>query len=357
VTIPSPRNPLQHLVIALADAHATAADGGPPAELDVALRLLDSAFSGCPREDLDDYDLANVHLARARLTRLQERDASSPARAALRHARKCGTGGDERRMLVHCLIAAAVAERDQGDYPTARRHLDEAVSIATTELGDSDDATAAAHNALGLWARYRGDTVLARRCYSAALAATDERQDPDAAAAVLHNLASVEHLAGDTTAALDHIDAALTRRRPGTPGHDADLGVRAVILTAMAEFDEARTIFTDLRHRILNRHGSESMELMHLDANRAVLEHSTGHLGTAADLYRSAITTARDRLGAEHPEVGVLEANLAQLALDVGDSESARDHARRASYIFKATATDHLPSAQVAIRILHALTQ
>ena len=346
-----PAPELSRLVDAVgaAQAVATGADATSAAS---ALQELEDAWAQCPAGALDDFDLANVHLSRSTLRQLLDLDHANCLAAALEAARRLGPDVEEQRLLVQVLLETANAARRAGDFDAARPLIDEA--IARADGGEMDEELAQAHNCLGIWARYRGEFALAREAYTTSLRILDRDPNPLERANVLHNLASLEHLDARPGPALELIDTALALRRDDA-AREVDDAVRAAILIDLARYAEAGDLFRSLEERLTRRWGSESGELMHLNANWAVLEHLQGNLAAARDRYAAVIAAAERLNGPGHPDAAVIYANAAHLALTDGDRDTAWAYAQQALHGLEGRATADLPSLRLARQVRDAL--
>jgi tetratricopeptide (TPR) repeat protein len=257
------------------------------------------------------------------------------------------------------LLEAGNLAREAGDFERSRPLLDEAVERARTALGPLDEESARAYNCLGLWGRYRGDLDLARQAYTSALRILEQGPRPQLRANILHNLASLEHLAGHPELALELIDTTLSLRTEDTEadavGREGDDGVRAAILIDLGRYPEAGELFRSLSVRLTRRWGADSTELMHLNANWAVLEQHQGDLVAARTRYADAIAAAERLLGPDSAQPAVIYANAAHLAFTCGDRDTAAAYAHHAVHGLEGWASEELPSLRLARQVLDAL--
>lgn len=335
--------------VGAAQAVATGADATSAAS---ALQELEDAWAQCPAGTLDDFDLANVHLSRSTLRQLLDLDHANCLASALTAARRLGPDVEEQRLLVQVLLEAANAARRAGDFDSARPLIDEAID--RSDGGEMDEELAQAHNCLGIWGRYRGEFALAREAYTTALRILDRDPNPLERANVLHNLASLEHLDARPGPALELIDTALALRRDDA-AREVDDAVRAAILIDLDRYAEAGDLFRSLEIRLTRRWGPDSAELMHLNANWAVLEHLQGDLPAARERYAAAIAAAERLNGPGHPDAAVIYANAAHLALTDGDRDTAWSYAQQALYGLEGRASADLPSLRLAQQVRDAL--
>ena len=163
-----------------------------------ALGVADAELALCP----DGFDAANVELLRGRALRLAGdlAGACTAALAAVALARELRPG-ERERLLVQGLCDAADVERERGRLAPGAAMIEEALGLARAHLGELDPDTASAWNSAGLWRRYRGELGAAQTAYRRTLRVYAHLEDRPGQAAVLHNLASTEHLSGDAAAA------------------------------------------------------------------------------------------------------------------------------------------------------------
>jgi tetratricopeptide (TPR) repeat protein len=261
--------------------------------------------------------------------------------------------GERERLLVQALCDWADFERDRGDLLIGRPLLNEAVDLACAVLGDSDPDTASAWNSLGLWCRYHGDLEAAEAAYSAALTVFTRLGNDEEEATVLHNLASLEHLAGNPSSAEATIRRAMSLRQPGGDEGPGDLGVLAAVLTDLGRYGEAADAYDRIRASLAPI--ATTTETAYLDANRAVLAHRRGDHAEAGVLYQAALDASERAFGPEHPQTGVVLANSAALAADLGQDRVAADLASRAASVLASSVSEEHPSLRLARTLLTSL--
>ena len=343
---------VDRLVAALGVAQAVDS-GADRTSAAVALQELEDAWENCPGDQLDAFDRANIQLSRSMLQRLLDLDASESLDEALQLALQLGPDPEDQRLLIQVLLEAGNSARQAGDFDVARSMIDEAVERAHTALGPLGEETAQAHNCLGMWGRYRGEFELARNAYETALQIAERAPYPQMRANLLHNLASLEHLAGQPELALGLIETGLSLRPNEAAERDADDAVRAAILIDLARYPEADELFRSLATRLSRRWGSDGTEMMHLNANWAVLEQQRGHYAAAQDRYARAITVAEN--GPAGPETAVIYANAAHLAYTCGERDAANYYAQRALLGLEGRVSADLPSLRLVRQVRDAL--
>jgi tetratricopeptide (TPR) repeat protein len=336
----------------LAAAFAAASHGLAMKDVDTvqaALRAADIALADEP----DDFDAANRELVRARTYRLagdRSRTRATLAKA-LEFARRL-PADDGVRLVVQALCDMGDLDRDDGRLESARSALEEAVGLARERLGPNDPDTASAWNSLGMWYRYHGDLPAAASAYRSARSAHELTKDVCGQATVLHNIASLEQLNGRAVDAEATIRRALAPRPLGDPGAAADLGVLAVVMTELGSYEEAARIYGQVR--VLLGTGADPRELAYLDANEAALAHRHGDFDLAKRQYAAALSATESAFGTEHHLVGVVAANAASLAADIGDTFWATALAGEAVDVLNG-ASEQLPSLRLAREILDDL--
>jgi tetratricopeptide (TPR) repeat protein len=343
---------VDRLVAALGAAQSvgTGADRTSAAE---ALQELEDAWGDCPGDELDAFDLANIQLSRSTLRQLLDLDGTECLDDALQLARQLGPDEQDQRLLIQVLLESGNSARQAGDFNGARSMIDEAVQRAHAAVGPLGEETAQAHNCLGMWGRYRGEFELARQAYETALQIADRAPYPQLRANLLHNLASLEHLAGQPELALELIEAGLSLRSEEAAERDADDAVRAAILIDLGRYPEADRLFRALATRLSRRWGSDGTEMMHLNANWAVLEQNRGNFAAARDRYARAITVAEN--GPAGPETAVIYANAAHLAYTCGERDVANRYTQRALLGLEGQVSADLPSLRLVRQVRDAL--
>jgi tetratricopeptide (TPR) repeat protein len=311
------------------------------------LRAADAALAEYP----DRIDATNVELLRGRAYRMAG-DLGAACQSAARAAdlARSLSSGERERPLVQALCDNADFERERGQLLIGRPLLEEALEVAIANLGAADADTAGAWNSLGLWHRYYGDLDAARDAYERALTAYEQIHNAAARAAVLHNMASLEHLEGRPQAAEATIRQAMALRQPGDPELTGDVGVLASVLADLGRCEEAADAY-DQVETALGAHAPVS-EVAFLESNRAVLAHRRGWLREAEDRYLAALEAAERAFGPSHPQAGVVLANLAVMVAQRGDRANAAALAARAMAVLAATVSDQLPSLQLARAVL-----
>jgi tetratricopeptide (TPR) repeat protein len=333
-------------------AAVTALKDGKAGAAGLALDAADAALSAQPSPDA--FDAANVTLCRARALRLGQAPerALEAAVRALSQARQLTDDPDSPRLLVHCLLEVADCHREAAMYAPAGVLLDEALTLARHRLGEDDPDTGSAWNSLGMWLRCRGEGAAATDAYANAQSIYEKAADAAELASVLHNQASIAHLSGHLERAEELMRRALAMRAAATADTTPDDAVLAAILTDQGRFEQAAAIYQRAKAGLARVHGNDSIELTYLMANEAVLAHRRGRLVEATLLYATALTASEAHLGPAHPQTGVVMANSATLAADLGDPQLARQHAERARAILAGTVSDELPSLKLAEQIL-----
>ena len=343
------------LVAALQVAQAVG-PGADHASVAVALQELDVAWKACPADSLDAFDRANIQLSRSTLQQLLDLDGSEAIVEALFLARQLGPEAQDQRLLVQVLLEAGNSARQAGDFDAARSMIDEAIELVQAAPGPLSEEAAQAHNCLGIWGRYRGEFEIARRAYTSALQIAELAPHPQLRPTILHNVASLEHLAGRPELALELIESGLDLRPDDAAERDADDAVRAAILIDLARYPEADALFRSLATRLSRRWGPDGTEMMHLNANWAVLEQHRGNLVTAQKRYAQALDTA-ERLGEQdRPEIAAIYANAAQLALTCGDRDTAAAYTQRALLGLEGRVAEDLPSMRLVRQVQDALS-
>jgi tetratricopeptide (TPR) repeat protein len=334
----------------LAAAHAAAGLAlrwNNPAAALAALGMADAALA----VRSDSFDAANVELLHGRALRLAGdlAGACACAREAVALARGLRPG-ERERLLVQALCDGADFERERGRLAPGRPMIEEALGLARAHLGELDPDTASAWNSAGLWQRYRGELGAAHAAYAHALRAYTHLEDRPGQAAVLHNLASLEHLCSDAVAAEVTIRRAIALRAGGDPALTGDIGVLGTVLADLGRYEEAAQAHGWVRACL--GPVPDPAEMAFLQANEAVLAHRRGDLGDAARRYDAALAATEQTFGPAHPQAGVVLANAAALAADRGQRAVAAALAGRAITVLAGTVSEQLPSLRLARSVL-----
>jgi tetratricopeptide (TPR) repeat protein len=262
-------------------------------------------------------------------------------------------GGSRSRLVVQALVELGDLYVALGDYATAGEFLAEGLRRARAELGEADLDTASVWNSLGMWHRYRGELEKAAAAYARAHQILEYRGASVELASVLHNSASLAHLAGDLATAEAMIHDAI-ELRGGAEGTVEDLGVLAVILADEDRFDEAQAVYDQVRTLLIEERGPGDVELIYLGANEAVLSYRRGDLDEAEHRYVAVIAASEQVLGQDHPHTGEVLANLAALRESAGDPAGAHRDAGRAVAILSPSVDESHPSLRLAEEVFEA---
>lgn len=198
---------------------------------------------------------------------------------------------------IGALAGRGEAARLSGRWPEAEAAYREALALAEQTFGPGSVAAAAVAHNLGVTYKYTGRFEQAAALYHRALAVATEAGDDAFAAVICHNLGGLAHARGahaDGEPWARRAVAIRERSGAGPLALAADRGALAGLLVGLGRHEEAESLLIGCRD------------------------------------------TFTQVLGPEHHEVGVIETNLAALALARGDLEAAEEHARRALAIKRA---------------------
>ncbi len=199
----------------------------------------------------------------------------------------------------------------QGDYPTARARLEEALGLAEASLADDDP----------------------------------ER------AQVLNRLASVESFQGD-------YDQAELRLRQATevliaaygedhPNLGATLHNRGSVLAQQGRLDEARDTFARALAIKEAAYGAGHPELVATRSALGVVQRQLGDFATSRATLEAALAGAEAGFGVDHPRTAAVLQNLADTLVAVGELDAARTAYERVLEIQeRALGADHPETIQ-----------
>lgn len=238
--------------------------------------------------------------------------------------------GPDHPQLANTLHELGNLASAQANYPTARKHFEEALAIFRKVLGSNDQETAATLHHFGVNSFRQGDYPTAQKCLAEALAIYRKVRGNEHAdtASTLHNLGFVAQKQKDYPAARSFYDEALAIRRKVLGSEHADnantlneLGVLAYdqgdYPIAQKHFDEALI----MRRKVLgNEHPSTAATLNNL----GIVAHDQKDYPAARKFYDEALAIRRQVLGAEHAETAATLQKLGSLAIDQWDFATAR---------------------------------
>jgi tetratricopeptide (TPR) repeat protein len=205
-----------------------------------------------------------------------------------------------------------------GDYARAERLALQASRLLEVAGAREDSWLVVALNTLGMAHKYQGNYLEGRRAYLGALALTRRRDDdPQALAALLHNLGGLEHARGRHARAEPFARRALDLRSRllGTEHPDVarDLAALAAIVDGRRRHEEAESM-----HRraieILRRHlGVDHRDVAAALVNLAACLHAQGRDVEAERVAERAVRSSVVGFGAGHPHSRLAAANLAAI--------------------------------------------
>jgi transcriptional regulator with XRE-family HTH domain len=177
-----------------------------------------------------------------------------------------------------------------------------------------------------------GDALSGRAYYSMAVDSAREAEDHQAAATVLGYTAQLAHAEGMTTAALDHLAAALVHAERAPAVGPWLASILASIHTDSGDHTAAADT---LRHTESTAHQRANQQPLLLDYGPAHLAAATGHTQLHAGSYteaRTALTAALDQLPPTARRARILAlADLAMAELHAGNVPDACRHATTAA--------------------------
>lgn len=196
-------------------------------------------------------------------------------------------------------------------YDDSRADLEAAFAVAPSAI-----MRAGASNALGILCKDVGDLEAAGRWYRQALAVAEGTAEQGQLAAILHNLAGLAYARGDYTNGEPHIQRAIYLR--GDPPDDAaallsDRTLLAALLAGARRDHEALPLLEELIDAWTVLRGAEHYEVGHCRHHLGLLLIRAGNTHRARAELDVAHGTLRRVLGADHPEVRAVAADLATM--------------------------------------------
>ena len=249
------------------------------------------------------------------------------------------------RIAVQALSNLGHLEREAGNWGRTGGILSRAVRLARERLGEHDLDVANSLNNLGMWCKFTGRFERGRRCYRRAMSILRRHCGPGEArrssdiASIYHNLAGLEHTAGNFAAGepFGWKSVRIRRRAVGTEHFDyaSDIGGLAAIVADLGRCDEAEALYREALAIFERLLGDDHYEIAVLLHNLAAVEVTRERLDSAWDLYQRSAAMKERWLGPDHPDLALTLHNLAVLAYDMKRLDDARTLCHRALAIFQ----------------------
>lgn len=276
---------------------------------------------------------------------LESRDPAAIADLDEAVALAASTKRGRRRDGIEALAleARATAHRFAGEFAPARAALDRALPLAGRAFGARSLEVAQCLNARGMVGKFSGEFERAAADYAAvgAILAVVVEPDHPEVAALLHNLAGLEHARGEFATAEDVARKSLELRILRLGDDHLQVGLDrsglASILDGLGRRDEAEHELTKALSILRSTLGSEHREVGIALNNLAAIAQGRGDLVRAERHYREALAIKTASLGPGSPSVGITLANLASVVLRRGDPAGAGDLIGQALAILEAT--------------------
>lgn len=215
--------------------------------------------------------------------------AGQQSEAALSAAEATG----DSRNVANALDNAGLVALAQGDQAKAERQFREALALRQSAKDAAPTEMARSHLNLGLVALRRGSLGDAQRELEKGLAILSTGRDPDSVlttAALRNTLAEVAIHDGRLAEAMNRLEAA-ARDAKGASGHADEAGIRFAI-----------------------------------EGNRARIARARGDFRGAIDQFERLLAAQKAGLPPGNTAIAVTLNNLAEILVELGDSESARRH-------------------------------
>lgn len=315
------------------EAAALAAAGEPGAAAERAHRAATLLESG----DADRHDLF-AYAATLFGVAARQQEAAEAWAAAAAEAPNLATRAQD-------LSAQGEASRLAGRWTDAETVHKKAVALAEEVFGiDSPEAAAAGHN-LAVTYKYTGRVDDAERLYQRALDAAEARGDDSFAATVLHNLGGLAHARGAYAEgeAWARRGVEVRERAGGDPvALAADRGALAALLIGLDRLAEAKQLLEAARDAFIAHLGPDHHEVGVVEGNLAAVALAGADLDAAGSHARRALAIKEAWLGRAHPELAPTLTTLGAICRRQGDTTGAASLHRRALEVLEpAVAEDH----------------
>lgn len=217
--------------------------------------------------------------------------------------------------LAHLLVARGAWPEARGIYARALR--------AAAPLGPRDPDRIALWNERAIFYKFEGRLEQAARLYARALTALGTHRDPDAEAALLHNLAGLDHARGRFGRAERFARRGLARRAVAVgrehPSYAADLAGYGAIVAGQERWARAKSLYVRAVRILERASGPDHPEIAYTLGNLGAACEATGHLDEARRHYARALAVARRTIGTRNVDVAVMLHNMSVLARKAGD--------------------------------------
>ena len=220
-------------------------------------------------------------------------------------------------LTVHACLVTAAALRVAGKYKQAHGFAAQALARAI-----EPSWIAAAHNELGVIGKFTGQYKEAARHYRAARPIVRRLYGEQSAqmAALWHNLGGLAHARGryeeGERAARQSVEigrAVLPRGSLEQHAHEVAYGA---LLDELGRYREAQGLYR--RALAAYREAGDRYELASTLHNLAASQHTAGWPIAARKSYLAALREYRASVGGAHPDVGLVQHNLATLEYSAG---------------------------------------
>jgi tetratricopeptide (TPR) repeat protein/tRNA A-37 threonylcarbamoyl transferase component Bud32 len=263
-------------------------------------------------------------------------------------ARAIGTDEARADYLVHLGLVAY----EEGKYPEARGHHEQALAIREKALGPDHPAVGSTHNNLGSDTFSEGKLDEARAHYERALAIHERALGPEhpSVAMAHNNLGNVALDEGKLDEARGHYERALAIREkalgPDHPFVASTHNNLGLVAEREGKLDAARSHHERALAINEKARGSEHPSVaMSLNSLGLVAEWQ-GKLDEARRYHERALAINEKALDPDHPALGDSHRHLGKLALSGEKFDEARGHYERALAIYeKVLGPDHIEVA------------
>ncbi len=230
----------------------------------------------------------------------------------------------------------ALVHQRTGRYEEARVVLLEALRTAEARSAVDSLELGNCLNDLGAIYKFLGHFDKAQTSYRRSLEACDleyGEQPSELGATLCHNLGGLAHARGDFANGEPFARRGVGIREQLVGEHHpdvaSDLVAWASILDGLGRHAESEPLYQRARDIIAKHAGETSYEMAVCLNNEAAALHSSGECSRAESAYLRALEI-HTSLGIDHPDIGTIYSNLAELSRSQGRHEQATMHYQHA---------------------------
>ncbi|MCB9867089.1 MAG: serine/threonine protein kinase [Phycisphaerales bacterium] len=239
---------------------------------------------------------------------------------------------------VHSMLGRAYL--GQRHIPEARAHLTKALALDRELYGEGAQYAEGLHD-LAILEHFAGDDRQALELGERALALQRASVGDDAlTASMIGDLGVFQRALGDYAAAEQYYREALALRRRLLPADDQELasGLNnlGVLLRTRGRLAEARTLLEEALAILRRIHGNDNVQVANTLGNLGTLLNAAGELDEAERRLREGLRINRKLLPEGHPRIAITANNLARVLEDKGAYAEAERYYREGLAINRA---------------------